>query len=427
MYKIIVLFIFSLFFTSCSYVQSKPPKGNEKAFLQEDMYILFALRAEQIGDYNSASELFETLYEKSNKKEYIYRSLQNDLTAKSYDKVIQRVNKLLKDAPYDAKLVRLKIVALFETYRLDEAIKLSTELASKTKEPNDYLLTSEIYKKRGEFDLAVRYLESAYAKEHNEKILDQMSIVLYVNLDRKKEAIAHLETHSRILGCSQLVCLRLIAFYSNDNNIDGLLSTYLRYYEINATEEVAHKIVQIYSYKKDYKNLISFLEKSNSDDEVLLQLYSSMKKYKKAYLLADKLYRKTADINYLGESAIFEYESQKGKKSKELLNRVIKKLEKVIAEENQPMYLNYLGYILIDHDIDVKNGMNYIKEVLKIDPNSAFYLDSLAWGYYKLGQCKKADEIISKVRELEGGNDPEVLLHQEEIDKCLKNIKVNSR
>ena len=423
MYRYIFPILIGLLFVSCVGTQPKVLNSNAKSFAEEDTYILFALRAEQIKDNKSASELFELLYNKSDKKEYLYRSLENDLIAKRNEELIKRVDALSLDSLYDAKLIRLKVVALFELNRLDEAIDLSVSLSHKTQEPNDYLLTSDIYIKRQEYDLAVRYLESAYAKENNEKILDKMSIVLYVNLGKKKEAIAHLETHSRMLGCSQLVCGRLIGFYSNENNVEGLLSTYLRLYELDKNPEVAKKIIQIYSYKRDYKNLTEFLEKSNSDDDVLLQLYSSTKNYAKAFPLADKLYDETYDINYLGQSAIFEYENAKDKNSRKVLDSVVSKLEKVTKEDDQAIYLNYLGYILIDHDLDVKKGMSYIELVLKEQPNSAFYLDSKAWGYYKLGQCRQAKELMDRIVKLEGGNDPEVLLHIKQIDKCIKTNK----
>jgi len=423
MIKITLLVFISLFFAACNLSEPTPTKANEKAFAEEDAYILFALRAEQVKDHASASTLFETLYEKSDKKEYLYRSLENELVAKNYEKLIKRVDKISLKEGYDAHLMRLKVVSLFELNRLDSAILLSVELAATTKEPKDYLLTSDIYIKRQEFDLAVRYLESAYAKEHNEQILDKMSIVLYVNLGKKKEAIAQLETHSRMLGCSKVICMRLAAFYSNDNNIEGLLSTYLRLYNVSNDKEIANKIIQIYTYKRDSLNLMDFLESSKSDDETLLQLYSSSKNYAKAFPLADKLYAKTSKLDYLGQSAIFEYENAKDKTNKKLLESVVSKLERVSSQTKEPIYLNYLGYILIDHELDVKRGMSYIDEVLKLQPDSAFYLDSKAWGYYKLGQCKKANKLIQKVVKLEGGDDPEVLSHLEAIQKCLKKKK----
>jgi len=427
MSRIFIFFMTIFLFTACSLHEKIDVKPNEKAFEDEDTYILFALRAQEMHDYKSAADLFTTLYEKSGKKEYLYRSLENDLVAQENEKLIQRVDTLLKDKALDVRLLRYKVVALFELNRLDEAIELSVGLASKTKEPNDYLLTSDIYIKRQEFDSAVKYLEGAYVKENNEKILDKMSIILYVNLDRKKEAIAHLETYSRMIGCSKLICMRLIAFYSNDNNIDGLLSTYLRLYEIDKNSEIAKKIIQIYTYKREYKKLANFLESSGSDDEVLLQLYSSLREYAKAFVLADELYSKTLDISYLGESAIYEYESAKDKASKKLLKSVVEKLEKVVKTRRDTMYLNYLGYILIDHDIDVKKGMAYIEEVIKKQPKSAFYLDSKAWGYYKLGECKKAYKLIKEVSQMEGGDDPEVIAHEKAIQKCLNQEKGKKR
>lgn len=420
MFKTIVLISLALLSASCSLMKPKPVAPNEKAFAAEDAYILIALRAEEVKNYAAASDLFEKLYEGSDKKEYLYRSLDNDIAAKNPQKVLQRVDAQIKDNGWDAELVRLKVMALVDANKLDEAITLSVSLASKTKKPDDYLLTSEIYVKRQEFDIAVKYLESAYAREHNEKLLDKLSIVLYVNLNKKKEAIAYLETHLRMFGCSKRVCARLIAFYSDENNIDGLLSTYLRVYKLEKSEDVAKKIIQIYKYKQDYFKLMEFLEESGSDDEALLQLYSSSKNYAKAYPLANKLYEKTLDPDYLGQSAIYEYENAKDKNAKELLSSVVTKLKKAIDKNREPMYLNYLGYILIDHSIDVKEGMKYINEVLALQPNSAYYLDSLAWGYYKFGECQKAKKIMNRVVKLEGGDDPEVKAHIQKINKCLK-------
>ena len=427
MIRVYLFVVLTLLLTSCGLSTPKPHKPNEKTFALEDTYIIFGLRAEEIRDYKSASDLFETLYEKSEKKEYLYRSLENDLMAKEYDKVVKRVDCVSKDAPFDAELTRLKVVALFENNKLDAAIDLSVLLASKTKKPEDYLLTADIYRKRKEFDLAVRYLEGAYAKGHNEQILDKMSMILYVNLKKKKEAIADLETHSRIFGCSERVCHRLAAFYSNENNLEGLLSTYLRMYEYKKSDALAKKIVQIYTYKRDYLALMGFLEKSGIDDEALLQLYASLKNYNKAYHLADKLYEQSGDVEYLAQSAMYEYEADAKKPSKEVISSVIKKLKNVAAIKKDATYLNYLGYIMIEHSIDVKQGMAYVDEALKIQPDSAYYLDSKAWGYYRLGKCKKALRIIKRVRTLKGGADPEVTAHYKAIKKCIQHKKGKKR
>jgi tetratricopeptide (TPR) repeat protein len=93
----------------------------------------------------------------------------------------------------------------------------------------------------------------------------------------------------------------------------------------------------------------------------------------------------------------------------------------VVDSIDNNLYTNYLGYILIDHEIDVQKGISYIKRVLQTQPNSAFYVDSLAWGYYKLGECKKAQKLMQKVAELGEGSEPEVLKHKKAIDACVAN------
>ena len=335
MYKISVLiFIFSIVFSGCvatepqatpDLVEKVKPTLHKKAFEEEDTLIMFALRTEELRDFKSASEIFDTLYVKSNKKEYLYRSLQNYLFLKENDTVIQRVDYVTQGTLEDFILLRLKIVALIQSGKYDEAEKLAIVLVQKSQVVEDYILVSDIYTAKQEFDIALKYLESAYVQDYNEKILDRMSIILYVNLKRKKDAIAHLETHTRIHGCSILICKRLIGIYSNEDNIEGLLSAYLRYYRIDTKPEVAKQIVQLYGYKKEYNKLMLFLEDSKSDHKTLLQLYLSTKNYEKAFPLAMTIYKETGEVKYLGESVIYEYESKAEKSDKgKSINAVIK-------------------------------------------------------------------------------------------------------
>lgn len=420
MIKTVAFIILLFLFGGCSNIAPHPKKSlaGVKVFENEDALIMYALRAEQLRDYASAAKIFNTLYEKSNKKEYLYNSLQSKLNMYDSQSVIDKVDEITKGSLDDYYLVRIKIIALLQQERLEEAKNLALKLVDKSDAVDDYLLVSDIYVKQGKFNTAAKYLERAYTQDYNEKILDKLSIVLYVNLQRKKDAIAQLETHSRVYGCSELICNRLLGFYSNDNNIDGLLSTYLRLYKINSSKEIARKIVQLYAYKKEYIKLMTFLENSKSDDDTLLQLYVTTQNYIKAYPLADKLYAKTGDIEYLGKSAIYEYESSPNRDDKELLDRVVDKLSRVVKEYPNPLYLNYYGYILIDHGIDVKEGMKYVNKALESEPDSPYYLDSLAWGYYKLGNCKKASEIINRVSKMEGGDVAEVQEHVKAINKC---------
>ncbi len=424
MIKYLLSLFLALFLVSCATLEPEKPSTplslNQKAFEQEDMYILFALRAEEIRDHRSASELFTTLYQYSGRVEYAHRSIRNDLAFKDFNAAIKKADILILKNQDDILAIRFKVVALIGLYRYEEAKDVAVELVKKSQDVNDYILVSDIYVQLQDYETAVKYLESAYVKDYNEKILDKMSIVLYVNLHREKDAIAQLETHSRVHGCSKLICSRLIGFYSNDNNIEGLLYAYLKLYEIDKNEELAEKIVQVYAYKKDYPAMMTFLENSKSDNETLLQLYSSSRNYESAKSLAQTLYDETGDFNYLGQSAIYEYEAHENKSDRVMLDAVVSKLKDVVKSYGSPLYMNYLGYILIDHEIDLDEGMKYVRGALKIEPNSAFYLDSLAWGYYKMNRCQEAKELMDRVVTLEGGDDEEVISHVKLIEKCLK-------
>jgi len=416
--KIILFFIMLLFLSACSHV---PVKGYTKTFEAEDRYIVFALQAEQERNYKVASEFFEILYKKSHKKEYLYRFLTNLLVAKKYKKMLAIIDKE-DEKREDLTLKRLEIVALINLSKMKEAQTKALSLVRLTKKAQDYLLVSDLYVAQKKFDKAVQYLESAYVKNYNEKILDRMSIILYVNLKRKKEAIAQLETHSRIYSCSKLICNRLISFYSDENNIDGLLSAYLRYYKVNKTDEVAKKIIQIYNYKKEYIKLIDFLKRNDIDNVLLLNLYLKIKDYKKASVLAQTIYEETGNEDYLAKSAIYEYESLVKVDAKSLKN-IIKKFDKVMQNNPISLYLNYYGYLLIDHNIDIKKGISYVQKALVIKPDAPFYLDSLAWGYYKLHKCKKAKKLMDKILTLDGRDNKEIVAHIKLIDRCLKNNK----
>jgi len=392
----------------------------KKAFDQEDTYILYALYAEEKKQYSAAAGLYEMLYKYSGKNEYKYRELADYSLAGEYDKLLKKSVAYQKEDESDLKLKRFEILALVSLFDYDKAKAKALALVEKSKATEDYLLVSEIYIKQKHYDTALKYLERAYIVNYDEAILDQMAVILYVNLNRKADAIAQLESHSRIHGCSQKICMRLASFYSKENKLDGMLSTYLRLYDAKPSDEVAEAIVRIYSYQKNMSKLLLFLEKSRTHDPLLLQLYIEKHSYKKAAKLAREIYNRESDLSYLAQSAIFTYESAEDKSDKKMLQRVIRDLKKVVREAPSALSLNYLGYLIIDHDLNVKEGMEYVREALKLDPDSAFYLDSLAWGYYRENRCQEAMDMMKKVVDKLGSDDPEVKEHLEAIKSCLK-------
>lgn len=414
----VTLFL-ALFFTGCT---NMSPKPQASSFSDEDLYILMALNAQKEQKFDEASRLFEELYKKTKTKEYLYKSLSSDIAYGANQNVLNKVE-LYSSGDFDAKLARFKLLALVNLVELNSAKEVAIELSSKTDERDDYLYLADILLRQGDYVATLDVLEKLYAKNHEADILDKISLLMYINLDQKKEAIAKVESHTRIYGCGEMLCERLLSFYSDQNNPDGMLQTNLRIYKETPTKDVAQKVVQLYIYKRDFKGLEEFLLQSKSDDELLLSLYAKNEEFLKAKNLADELYAKTNRVEFLAQSAMYEYENAKDKKDKALLERVSSALEFVIKSDRNPMHLNYLGYLLIDHNIDIARGMELVKEALKENEDSIYYLDSLAWGYFKMHKCKDAKKIMDKVVELGGDDNDEVKLHIKEIEKCLKGRK----
>jgi len=409
-----------LAFAGCS-LKAPALSPQTKAFEAEDTYALFALDAEMHGAYAAAAQYYGLLYEKAPRIEYRDRLFENLLRAKQYDEVLERTAKMRESLGFDAQVERYRIRAYLGKGELVSAEKAALALKDRTKAKRDYVIVAEIYALQKQYNTALRYLESAYAMDYDEAVLDRMAVMMYVNLDRKKDAIAQLETHIRLNGCSERICKRLAGFYSEQNNIDGMLATYLRLYGSHPSQEVADAIVRIYSYQNDMVHLKQFLEQYHTDDALLLKLYVNAKEYGRASALAQSLYEQNGDALYLGQSAIFAFEGAEDKTDPKMIAEVIDKLKQAVKGEEDPLMLNYLGYLLIDNDIDAEAGIAYVEAALRQEPDSPYYLDSLAWGYYKLGRCEEADAVMKKVlKAMHGEEDKELEKHLRAISECLK-------
>lgn len=59
-------------------------------------------------------------------------------------------------------------------------------------------------------------------------------------------------------------------------------------------------------------------------------------------------------------------------------------------DENQGLTLNYLGYVWIDQNINLKEGMALVSKALEKTPDDGYYRDSLGWGYFRLKDYTRA-------------------------------------
>ena len=67
---------------------------------------------------------------------------------------------------------------------------------------------------------------------------------------------------------------------------------------------------------------------------------------------------------------------------------------------DQPLTLNYLGYTWIDHNRNLKQGLQLIEKAVRLKPDDGYIVDSLGWAYYRLGNFKEATKHLERAVEL---------------------------
>jgi tetratricopeptide (TPR) repeat protein len=87
-----------------------------------------------------------------------------------------------------------------------------------------------------------------------------------------------------------------------------------------------------------------------------------------------------------------------------------------------PVLYNNLGFLLIDRETDVKRGVALLEQAVAKRPNDPEFLDSLGWGYYKLGRLREARDVLRKSLELNDWSESagDRRAHLEMIERALQ-------
>ena len=387
----------------------------------EDELIIRAIWYEQQGDFKHSNELYNKLYKETNNEEYLLKATMTALYTGKKLKNIAKLKEYAEERPNDIQLQRVLLSSLLNEKKYEEAKTVAKSLISKSTQAIDYELSANPYIYTADYKEAVRLLTEAYKKTYNEDILIKISTLLANYMKDVPAAIARLEEHRVSRGCGEKICLQLLDIYAQQNDIDKIISLYKSLYDETKDEIYAEKLIDAYLFKKEYKKAIDFLKNKYDNKELLYALYIDKKDYKNAVEVSKALLKETKNPKWYAESAMALFESAKDKNDKAMLNEVVSSFEKAIDQgvENS-VYLNYYGYTLIDKEIDIPKGIMIIKKALKTEPENTYYMDSLAWGYYKLGECDDAYTIMKKVIDIEGLKEKELIEHWDAISKKCK-------
>jgi tetratricopeptide (TPR) repeat protein len=321
--------------------------------------------------------------------------------------------------PKRVEAKRLLIPLYLTNKEIQNATKEAECLVENSKEPIDLDMAAKPFLFAGNFKRALELLTQLYEAVPNEEVLFKIVQIMDEFTGERKKAIQLLETYRRMNHASTELHTMLLVLYQKERNVDGILQTYKALYKENKDEAYLSKIIDAYMFKRDLEGAIDFLEQDQTREDFLYELYKAKKDFDKALLLVDKLYAADQNAKWLAEKAVLIFEKAQDKNDKKMIQDVLDYFEKAIALGNDDsIYLNYYGYTLIDKEVDIKKGMNVIQNALVQQPENIYYLDSLAWGYYKQHQCDEAYKLMKKIVDEDGLNEKEIVDHWDAIRQC---------
>ena len=388
--------------------------------ITEDELIVRGLLADEYKAYESSYQIYKKLFDDTGAEIYLFKEATASLLSRNH--IVESIGRLKQwDKQYPNKLeVRRLLIPLYLTARQVKNARIEAGyLLEQSTEPIDLDLASNSFLYSGNFKRALELLSKIYETVPKEEILLRMTAIMDEFTDERKKAIQLLETHRRMNIVSKDVYARLLLLYQKEQDIDGILETYKALYSQDDDEQYLEKIIDAYMYKRDIDGAITFLETDKSRNNILYELYKIKKYFAKALALVDTLYNEDKNSKWIAEKGVLIFENSEDKNDKQMIKSVISYFEQAFKLGNDDsIYLNYYGYTLIDKEVNVKKGMKIIQDALVQQPDNTYYLDSLAWGYYKEGDCAKAHQLMKRVVEEEGLKEPEIIEHWNAIRQC---------
>lgn len=394
--------------------------------INEDDTVNEALNAIELKQYTQARDLYLLLYEESGKIEYLRESI---LVSAFLNDPQGTINLALsfqkKNKEYDLEIEKVLADSYLKLGDVKNSIITIEKIKTKENSPLVHEILGSLYYQSNRIEDALTELNKAYDGSHSERSLEKL-ISIYSNTQNNERIGDLLNTHLEKYGCSQDLCKRSIEFYVKTKQISRVERLLKRIEEQSPTIQNATNLIAVYAYSKKYDEAIEVAKKYPLNRSILLELYVGKGDFAQASKQAKLIYDESKNPEMLILSEIYRFELIQNNPSKADLESMIANLKQGIFQLKKeektpptfPEYLNFLGYLMIDYNLGVKEGIEYVQEALKHNPTSYEFLDSLAWGYYKLGDCKKAKEIFSKIPEAKILELNELKEHQKNLLNC---------
>ena len=364
-----------------------------------------------------AAETWKKLFELTNNEKYLVEYFYASLAYRDIKDVIKEL-KVVLSKKKSKELYELLGGLYSKDGNTDGVIEVMEDMSGK--DIDSMYELAYLYSLKGEDNKSLSIYKKIYKKEHTWKSLKGIISILYKH-KKEAEASALLWNAIQKEKLPTEAYMVYTGFLNLKKDTKKAIYVFTKLYSITKDKKYIKQLISLYLYAKDYNKLIKLLEQTHYDDSLLYELYISKQENVKAYSLLDDLYEKTKNPKWIGEKAILTYEIANSYQAVD--KRVLKAMSNLFEKAfklglNSGMYYNYYGYTLIDYNYNIKKGIEYAKKAIATNSKNIFYLDSLAWGFYKLDKCAEAKKIASDMKKLGKIEEDDILEHIKKIENC---------
>jgi tetratricopeptide (TPR) repeat protein len=233
----------------------------------------------------------------------------------------------------------------------------------------------------GELDRAEQELRVALTSNGKDKDDDTLNYYLGQLGEAKKDEAMAVQHYRQIKGGEHLYAsqLRIAYLLNKAGKLDEARKTLKSTKPKDDTQSIQLLMIESQflreakKHNESFKVLAQGLEKFPDEPELLYQ----------SALVADQLNKPDA----------FE--------------QLLRKLIKVNPESAHPY--NALGYSWLERNVRVHEAMELVEKAYKLAPDDIAIVDSMGWGYFRLGQYDKSIEFLR--RAYQANPDPEIAAH----------------
>lgn len=396
---------------------------------KEDAVLLNGADSLYHGDFAGAFDELIALFEDTKEPYYAKLAAQAAMGKGDTKSALLLAELYIKLSGNDEDLIINKILAdvYAQNGQIEQAIKVLERIYAQ--EPSNEVgeVLGNMYMLKGSPKQAQPIFARLYEATHHTEILKKL-LLAFIAQKQEQKALGLLSQHLLSFGCEERFCEEAIGIYADLRGLEFAKDVFEKIYTKNPTIPNAMNLMRVLIALKQFQEAQGIAQAFPFDQGLLLDLYVMQGDYHKAQKEAKHIYAQSKNPKFLALEAIYEFSAQE-QPTRKLAESVAKKLNEAITlrqaqarEEDQQQtpqdafFYNFYGYLLIDYELNIKRGVEYVKKALAIESYAFAYIDSLAWGYYKLGDCENALKAFAQIPKDQIANNPDLRAHSYQIE-----------